>query len=167
MNTRKTRKGGLLTPIKKGIWGSKSPVYKMDVTESVSFDKDRYELSGVISETVDEFAFFRAQSYVDQYLKKHIIDKALGKYPGTVKIIGYNVLHIKGRSTLTTSRFCTTHINGKHSTCSVSCPSASIPGRYYLYGIALRLNRKSLNTNTKTRTRTKTRSRPKSQSVHN
>ncbi len=163
MNIRKTRKGGLLTPIKKGIWGSKSPVYKMDVTESILFDKDRYELSGVISDTVDEFAFFRAQSYIDQYLKKHIINKALEKYPGTVKIIGYNVLHIKGQSEGGTIKSvnCPRGSNTYGVSRSVSCPSVGIPGRYYLYGIALKLNRKSMNLGKKTR------SRPKSQSVHN
>ncbi len=92
----RTRKGGLImTAIKKPFYGSKNPIYKLDVTESVSYDKNIYEIAGVIHLNIGEFSIFRAQSYIDQYLKKDIIENALKKYPNASRIIGYNVNHLE------------------------------------------------------------------------
>ncbi len=81
MNSRRTRKGGA--------------IYKLDVTESTSYDTNMYEIAGVIHLKVDDFKFINDQSYINQYLKKDIIEKTLKKYSNASRIIGYNVKNIQ------------------------------------------------------------------------
>ena len=147
MPNRNTRKvGGLLSAIKKGIYGSKSPKYKMDVTAGVSYDKDMYEIAGTFMEDIGQFAGFRTQNYIDIYLKRAAIDVALKKHPNARRVIGYNTYHVKSETT----------------PCFVSCSKGGsgtgkgfCPGTHIISGVVLQPKSGSV---TRTRSRSKSRS---------
>ncbi len=169
MNSRKTRRGGgsgfnrikaqtlrgsgVLSAIKKGIYGSKSPKYKMDVTAAVSYDKDMYEIAGTILEDIGEFSFVRAQSYIDIYLKRAAIDIALKKYSNAARIIGYNTYYKKS-----IHKSCQSH-NSKGGFCS--CQNIC-PGTYIISGIVLQPTHKAVSAGTRRLTQTRSRSKSKS-----
>ncbi len=156
MNSRRTRKGGgILSAVKKGIYGSKSPKYKMDVTESIAFNKDMYEISGTFMEDIGEFSFVRAQSYIDIYLKRAAIDLALKKYSNAARIIGYNVLHKKSKPATCTCMCSKGGYGSAHGTC---------PGTYIISGIVLQPTQKTVSAGTRRLTQTRSRSKSKSKS---
>ncbi len=184
MNSRKTRRGGgsgfnrikaqtlrgsgIMTAIKKPFYGSKNPKYKLDVTESTSYDTKMYEIAGVIHLKVGEFSFIRAQSYIDQYLKKDIIENTLKKYPNASRIIGYNVDHIKTtyskcgdyeeyqqRDPFNKNKF-KTH-RRQVCSCGTVCP-----GTYIISGIVLQPTQKTVSAGTRRLTQTRSRSKSKS-----
>ncbi len=178
MNSRRTRKGGshissadgqtplrgggIMTFIKKPFYGSKNPKYKLDVTESTSYDTNMYEIAGVIHLKIDTFSFIRAQSYIDQYLKKDLIENILKKYPNASRIIGYNVNKIEGTYSKCGDYYYKQKL-GMTCRCGTACP-----GYYIVYGIALK--NKEVSAGTKRLTKTgpaKTRSRSKSKSKSN
>jgi hypothetical protein len=118
-----------MTAIKKPIYGSKNPVYKLDVSESITFDKNKYDIAGLISHDVGEFSSIRAQSYIDQYLKKDIIEHALKHYSNAAKIVGYKVVHRK--TVYKTGVSIGSEQVGK-------CMPVLCPGSYTLIGLVLR-----------------------------
>ncbi len=152
----RTRKGGgILSAIKKPIYGSKSPKYKMDVSESTAYNKDMYEIAGTIHLRVGEFSFIRGQSYIDQYLKKDIIENTLKKYPNASRIIGYYVDHIETkhskcgeyeeyqqRDVFNKNKFKTRQ--RKICSCDTVCP-----GTYIVSGIVLQPTQKPVSTGTR------------------
>lgn len=138
MNNR-TRKGartlrgsGIMTAIKKPIYGSKNPIYKLDVSQSIVFDKNKYEVAGLISHDVGEFSFIRAQSYIDQYLKKEIIAHALHHYSDAAKIVGYRVIHRK------TKVQTPMYVGSNSKNIKGSCMPVQCLGSYTIIGLVLR-----------------------------
>jgi hypothetical protein len=163
----RTRKGrtlhgsGILSAIKKPFYGSKNPIYKLDVSESISFNKDKYEIAGILSYDVSDFSGFRAQSYIDQYLKKDIIEHALKMDSNAVKIVGYKVIH---RPLRYTYGMCFGHKLKKTSDdclCSSESSPAPCPGSRTVIGLVLRPIAGSVGTRRLTMSRPKSKSKSK------